>query len=334
MFLLNCKAEVKRQPICKTYFKDQIWEKNDYAPIEDILLKIDNDDVLDTIRICKIQEWTDPGDFQKIEIKLSNKDFYEIYNLGDWINLNNEQLKLFGKSNIVKTDRFLITEIEKGRIVMIIFGWQYASSPGNISIIDLTNGNIKPLFNKLFEFISLEDIDNNNVKEIIGLSFYRETCCYSDSVSWGFTYMPYHVLKIEKDTVQIDLHLTEEYNYKNYVGYFGTDYDQEMRYLTVEPYTDYKFEPYFLFEKYRDFPKSSLEFLTKEELKNYSKSELRLLRNEIFAFHGYIFSSQDLKDYFSKKDWYKPAYKDVNHRLNKFEKANIKLIKELESINN
>jgi hypothetical protein len=56
-----------------------------------------------------------------------------------------------------------------------------------------------------------------------------------------------------------------------------------------------------------------------------------LMRNEIFAFHGYKFESKDLNDYFSKLDWYKPTDDDVNENLNSFEKANIKLIKELET---
>jgi len=48
-----------------------------------------------------------------------------------------------------------------------------------------------------------------------------------------------------------------------------------------------------------------------KNLKNLSKQELRLIRNEIFAHHGHSFKSDDLKKYFNKKIWYKeiPEYK-------------------------
>lgn len=38
----------------------------------------------------------------------------------------------------------------------------------------------------------------------------------------------------------------------------------------------------------------------------YTKEQYRILRNTIFAAHGYTFKSQDLQDYFSKASWYKP----------------------------
>ncbi|HMD68349.1 MAG TPA: YARHG domain-containing protein, partial [Chitinivibrionales bacterium] len=42
-------------------------------------------------------------------------------------------------------------------------------------------------------------------------------------------------------------------------------------------------------------------------------SELRLLRNEIYARHGRIFESKDLQDHFRQCVWYRPspAYRDA-----------------------
>jgi hypothetical protein len=39
---------------------------------------------------------------------------------------------------------------------------------------------------------------------------------------------------------------------------------------------------------------------------NHSKKDLDLMRNTIYAQHGYAFSSKDLQDYFSQFDWYMP----------------------------
>ncbi len=39
---------------------------------------------------------------------------------------------------------------------------------------------------------------------------------------------------------------------------------------------------------------------------NYSKEELKLLRNTVYAQYGYAFKSKDLQDYFSQFEWYMP----------------------------
>ena len=39
---------------------------------------------------------------------------------------------------------------------------------------------------------------------------------------------------------------------------------------------------------------------------SYSKEDLKLLRNRIYAQHGYVFKRKDLQDYFSQFDWYVP----------------------------
>jgi hypothetical protein len=77
------------------------------------------------------------------------------------------------------------------------------------------------------------------------------------------------------------------------------------------------------------FPISS-QLLTENDLKGLSKSELRIMRNEIYARHGYIFKSKDLQDYFSKKSWYTPLYNDVSNKLTDIEIKNVDFIKKHE----
>ena len=76
--------------------------------------------------------------------------------------------------------------------------------------------------------------------------------------------------------------------------------------------------------------KASQQLLTEDDLVGLSKRELRLMRNEIFARHGYIFKSEDLQDYFKKKSWYIPQYDDVSDKLSSIEKQNIEFIKKHE----
>jgi len=57
---------------------------------------------------------------------------------------------------------------------------------------------------------------------------------------------------------------------------------------------------------------------------------LKIMRNEIFARHGYKFKTTDMTNYFGAKDWYVPQYDDVTSRLTEIERINIALIQELE----
>ena len=62
-----------------------------------------------------------------------------------------------------------------------------------------------------------------------------------------------------------------------------------------------------------------------------TKSELRLLRNKILAYHGYRFQSKDLQEYFSNVRWYKPVSDNNTIKLSIVEQTNIQLIKSEEA---
>ena len=70
--------------------------------------------------------------------------------------------------------------------------------------------------------------------------------------------------------------------------------------------------------------------LTEDDLAGMSKKELRLMRNWIFARHGYIFSSTEMRNYFEQQPWYQGRYSNVTSMLTDIEKYNINFIKEHE----
>lgn len=67
-------------------------------------------------------------------------------------------------------------------------------------------------------------------------------------------------------------------------------------------------------------------------LMNIPREQLRLMRNEILARHGYTFKSKDLRDYFSSKWWYKPGTNNAAIKLNVIEQTNMELIKSEEAV--
>ncbi len=58
--------------------------------------------------------------------------------------------------------------------------------------------------------------------------------------------------------------------------------------------------------------------------------DLKIMRNEIFARHGYIFKTADMINHFSNESWYKPMYNDVTSKLSYIEKTNVNFIKSYE----
>jgi len=74
----------------------------------------------------------------------------------------------------------------------------------------------------------------------------------------------------------------------------------------------------------------SNRLLTENDLRDLSKQQLRLLRNTVFARHGYKFAAADLQEYFGKKKWYRPQYDEVTHLLNTIERENVQFIQKYE----
>lgn len=76
------------------------------------------------------------------------------------------------------------------------------------------------------------------------------------------------------------------------------------------------------------YPFASERLLTDEELALYPAAELRLMRNEIYARHGYIFKSEDLAAYFGAQSWYTPRTSQVT--LSSIEQKNVVKIRRYE----
>ena len=78
------------------------------------------------------------------------------------------------------------------------------------------------------------------------------------------------------------------------------------------------------------YPEASTRYLTNNDLRNKSRWQLKIMRNEIYARHGFIFQTREMKNYFDNQSWYNPVYYDVTHMLTSLEKSNIAYIKKYE----
>jgi hypothetical protein len=78
------------------------------------------------------------------------------------------------------------------------------------------------------------------------------------------------------------------------------------------------------------FRQASDRVLTAVDIAGFSRYELKIMRNEIYARYGYIFKSKEMRNYFTAQSWYSPRYSDVSSFLSETEKKNIELIKRYE----
>lgn len=77
------------------------------------------------------------------------------------------------------------------------------------------------------------------------------------------------------------------------------------------------------------FP-SDKEYISEDDLRYKSKDEVAMIRNEIYARHGYVFNTEPYKSYFESQEWYAPNYNFDDSLFNAIEKANKDFIVEYE----
>lgn len=71
--------------------------------------------------------------------------------------------------------------------------------------------------------------------------------------------------------------------------------------------------------------------LTSKMVENMYKRDLEVIRNTIYARHGYSFQNRQMRYIFDRIDWYIPMSTDITAKLTPLEKKNIELLKRYEN---
>ncbi len=82
------------------------------------------------------------------------------------------------------------------------------------------------------------------------------------------------------------------------------------------------------------WPMTATNLLKENDLVGMSNWDLKVMRNEIYARHGYVFITDDMKNYFNRQEWYVKLHKESNInkiKLSSTEINNIQLIKQVET---
>jgi len=71
---------------------------------------------------------------------------------------------------------------------------------------------------------------------------------------------------------------------------------------------------------------ASKQKLTERDLKNLRKLDMEIIKNSVFARHGYSFKKATYRNFFEQTDWYIPVSNNVDHDLSAMEKENVALL--------
>ncbi len=71
---------------------------------------------------------------------------------------------------------------------------------------------------------------------------------------------------------------------------------------------------------------ASKQKLAEKDLKNLRKLDMEIIKNSVFARHGYSFKKQTYRTFFEQTDWYIPVSNNVDSELSPMEKENVVLL--------
>lgn len=82
-------------------------------------------------------------------------------------------------------------------------------------------------------------------------------------------------------------------------------------------------------------PESNERYIEYTEILDFDTEKLNLAKNEVYARHGFIFSTDNIAEYFENCAWYKPSVPAADFKdsvFNKYEIANIALLEDYEKL--
>lgn len=71
---------------------------------------------------------------------------------------------------------------------------------------------------------------------------------------------------------------------------------------------------------------ASKQKLSEKDIKNLRKLDLEIIKNAVFARHGYSFKKETYRNFFEQTDWYIPVSNNVDNELSPMEKENVALL--------
>ncbi|OFX87869.1 MAG: hypothetical protein A2W99_03800 [Bacteroidetes bacterium GWF2_33_16] len=305
-----------------SWMKKQIVEKH--------IIDLDFDNKADTIILKGLVNYDngklaigDPGIYMKFIINFANGKHLELDNHFDYV----DSLMTKKIPKLIDSDLFYLIQFNKSHYIFLNEP-KYGCCLENFWIVQVNNNELKKQTLQ-FQVYEIYDINSDNKLDLIGFKSYSDR--FESFTQFRLIdYTPFEIYS-QVDSFKINPQLSESFN-NNLLKRFGSFPDSLRQFIVIKPSGDsLKVDYETAMKKYcREYPEASYRKFGKYDLGWRKPEELRLMRNEIFAAHGYIFSSPDLKEHFESTEWYIPKSKNVNDKLTEIEKYNINLISEQE----
>jgi hypothetical protein len=243
--------------------------------------------------------------------------------LGYWVGNFDSDLSDIEEEHLIEEDNNIHFSLNKKITISI--------DEINDSIVkghSIVSGNIRPFegvldTNEKGFYFNLEEPGDNKFDGKFTIAIRNK-----DSLMIG-KWQSNEVLKIDRRTLKLKKKLFV-YNPENELQDVFTDWDV-FRKVEMSETLDDKEEKWFEEEYLTSTEKilkinASKDLLTKEFVENLQKSDIFILRNSIYARHGYSFKNRQLRSYFEMHDWYMPVFNDVSKDFTELELENIDML--------
>lgn len=168
--------------------------------------------------------WGDPGDFTRLHIRMPGRKDFVLTNENGWVKYGSNYASIspeLRKTNLVGSDYVLAVKASEHRTLLLLFGYSYASSPGSLDVLGVSDdGQIGVVLHRdEFGLKEVRDLDGDGIVEVVGYP------CLSEE--WGnglLSYAPFNVYNLGFSPAahsNLSLSLSETYNLKNYYGWAG-----------------------------------------------------------------------------------------------------------------
>jgi hypothetical protein len=179
-------------------------------------------------------------------------------------------------------------DINRASVTILVNQFIPAGAGGNtISIYSFALGGLLISFERIVSMNAEDEFPSKHRMEFI-----------NDSIIWITDY--------SRQEVKSGLLKTRETHFYYVFGEEGYIEIENLKY----------FNPAGIFQ-------SSSRIYDLQELGSLCTEDLDIMRNEIFAKHGYIFKTEKWRKYFENKEWYKPEFEDVTDKLTAIEVVNL-----------
>ena len=113
-----------------------------------------------------IKDWDDPGDFHRISI-VSGTDIKSFFNINGWVQSGAYEKQYIGGNSVEILGSCILTHASDKDLLLITFGYVYASMPGALTIINLSRFYHPALiYNDNVLLYDLTDLNNDGKTDL------------------------------------------------------------------------------------------------------------------------------------------------------------------------